>query len=315
MGRFTEGYGVSRREQVKPMPKTNLRQISYQILKKVDKGNFHQELLNNLTELDSRDINFVRVLVKGVLKNRILISKFISKYSSRKIDKIESDVLIFLEIGFYQLIWMDSVPDYAALNETLEAMKKTGLHKAAGLVNAVLRAFIRDNKDITWTESLSTDVRYSVPAWLYSRIEKQYSPKFAEKIAESMNNEPDMTVFINTNRMQREEVEKGLQADGIEFERSVLFDDMMIVKGGGITNSVPFKQGALYIQDQGSRLVAFIASKVAEGTILDAAAAPGGKTVNLIADGYEVFAADISSLKLIRLQENLERLHLKAIGL
>ena len=118
----------------------------------------------------------------GIIERQITLDYIISKYSSKPLDKIDKDVLSILRIGIYQLLYMSSIPDNAAVNETVNLAKQAHKASASGFVNAVLRNFIRDNKKIILPKDKTQaySIEYSCPLWLVDKWIKEYGEKKEE---------------------------------------------------------------------------------------------------------------------------------------
>ncbi len=297
------------------MNQLNTRALAYSALVQIEKGSTIQEALSELRIGDERERKFVTTLVKGTVRNKLKLNWIINKYSKIRIKKMDRATYLFLLIGFYQLIEMDSVPDYAAVDETLNAMKKLKLKRSTGFVNGILRAFIRDEKNIQLPDNKNIQrlsVVYSFPEWLIERFSKHYDDNTLRKIIETFLNEPALSVFINKRDRETPRILDSLKSEGIEFAENEYFDDMITVNGSRISETSAFKDGYLYIQDNASRLVSFVTGALDGSTVLDAAASPGGKTINLLADGKDVTSVDISEHKTSTLRSNLQRLRLNA---
>jgi 16S rRNA (cytosine967-C5)-methyltransferase len=293
----------------------NLRLLCFNILKKVEGGSFVQNELKMLDGLNGRDAAFVTQLVKGVVRNRLKLERRIAAASSRAFSGIDPDTLIFLLIGAYQLEEMDRVPSYAAVNETVKAMKSLKMHKTLSFVNGILRTISKGKAGAVdyADEAERLSVEYSVPPWLVERWSKQYDSDHLEIILKEMNSEPLTNIFVNRNKILLDDLIDEFSLSNVKCEKNEFFDDMLTIVEGRAADTDAFKRGCFYIQDTASRLVAKVVSLIAdtaESSILDAAAAPGGKSINLLCDGYDVISSDISRSKLIVTKENLQRMGL-----
>jgi 16S rRNA (cytosine967-C5)-methyltransferase len=293
----------------------NIRSVCFDILKRTDEGSFIQKELMTLEGLSSRDAAFATRIVKGVIRHRLKLEHRIAAASTRTISEIDKDTLLFLLIGAYQLTEMDGVPSYAAVNETIQAMKSRKMHKTSSFVNGILRAISKGKTGLTEfsNEKERLSVEYSIPQWLVERWSEQYDGNRLETLFQEMNNEPLTSIFVNLNKITIDDLIAELSNDGVECSRNDFFDDMLIVDEGRVADTDAFKGGCFYIQDPASRLVAKMVSLIAEtaeSSILDAASAPGGKSINLLCDGHSVISADISHDKLILMRENLRRMEL-----
>lgn len=293
----------------------NLRLLCFNILKSVEGGSFIQNELKRLDGLNARDAAFTTRLVKGVIRNRLKLERRIAAASSRSLSKIDSDTLLFALIGAYQLDEMDGVPSYAAVNETVKAMKSLKMHKTSSFVNGVLRTVSKGQPGtVDYTdEAERLSVEYSFPLWLVERWSKQYDGSRLEALLKEMNSEPLTSIFVNINKISLDDLIAEISLEGVKCKKNEFFDDMLTVEEGRAAYTDAFNHGCFYIQDPASRLVAKIVSLIAdtaESSILDAASAPGGKSLNLLCDGYNPVASDISYSKLIVMKENLHRMGL-----
>jgi 16S rRNA (cytosine967-C5)-methyltransferase len=293
----------------------NLRLLCFNILKKVEGGSFIQNELKRLDGLNARDAAFSTRLVKGVIRNRLKLERRIAAASSRSLTEIDSDTLLFALIGAYQLEEMDGIPSYAAVNETVKAMKSLKMHKNSSFVNGVLRTISKGQPGAVdyADEAERLSVEYSFPLWLVKRWSKQYDGSRLEALFREMNNEPLTSIFVNRKKISLDDLTAEISIEGVKCKKNAIFDDMLMVEEGRAADTDAFKRGCFYIQDPASRLVAKIISLIAdtaESSILDAASAPGGKSINLLCDGYNSVASDISYSKLIVMKENLHRMGL-----
>jgi len=291
----------------------NLRHLAFKVLKCVERDEFLDIALNKYIPSTEEEAAFLTYLSKGVVRNRIKLESIVSDYSKRPLSEIDPDTLNFILIGTFQLLHMDAVPDYAAINETVNGMKREKLFRTTGFVNGVLRSISRNKpveRDFS-DELQECAFRYSYSLWLLERIKDQYGWEQTKEIVRQMHAEPNLTIFVNKKKTDLEGLRRSLSARGIETERTELFDDMLIItKAGRITDTEEFIAGHFYIQDMASRLVAKIAASVCRGAVLDAAAAPGGKSMNLILDGCETYSSDISENRIDMMKRNFERMGL-----
>ncbi len=194
------------------------------------------------------------------------------------LEKFDVEVLTVLRLGVYQILFLDRVPGHAAVNESVELVKRAGKRSAAGLVNAVLRNiarsadshFLQNRREVEHPHSRVTGSELSHPQWLVERWKRIYGAEVTGKICEYDQSEPETAV-----RLMRLTFDE-LGAEGIQFEPGRLLRQAAIVTVGDISGTAPFREHRLVIQDEASQLVAVL---VGQGrNILDCCAAPGGKT-------------------------------------
>lgn len=265
----------------------NSREVAFDVLRKVLIEDAYSNLAldnavkeNNLSKLDSA---FCTALVYGVLERLLTIDYIIRKRSSVPFRKIEESTLIILRMGIYQILYMDKVPDSAAVNECVNLAKKKKLFKSSGFINGMLRAFIRDdNKLILPDEKDKTkhlSVKYSCPEYLVSLWLKAYKEDITVSILESLCGRPPLCIHINTLLTDTDSLIKNLSEEGVEVEVSQVCKNMLRVKNTGAVDKLKaYSLGEFFVQDTASAICAEIASPNAGDTVYDVCSAPGGKT-------------------------------------
>jgi 16S rRNA (cytosine967-C5)-methyltransferase len=258
------------------------RAAAFDILVRVEReSSYASELLHSGTHatLSALDHSLATELVMGVLRWRSLLDTEISQYSSKPLGKLDIEILIALRLAAYQLLWLSHIPHHAAINESVELVKRARKRSAASFVNAVLRKLsARGSRpplfDNTSAESLAASSAH--PLWIVERWSKAYGAAAARQICE-YDQSPPMAAI----RLRHPEVENQFRTEGIELVPGFMLASTRRVRSGNIAKSLAFKEGRCVIQDEASQLVALL---VGHGTtILDCCAAPGGKTL-VIAD-------------------------------
>lgn len=175
-----------------------LREISFDILKKVQGGGYASDLLRRDTAgLPSRDAALAESIVFGCLRRQSQLDFLIGHYSGRPSPKLDEEVRIALRMGIFQLRYLDRIPAHAAVTESVELVKRARKRSAAGLVNAVLRKVNRE--PVVWPDH---PTEFSIPAWLLQQWEKHYGVPTAEGIAQAALSEPESYVNAATGRQQ-----------------------------------------------------------------------------------------------------------------
>jgi 16S rRNA (cytosine967-C5)-methyltransferase len=268
------------------------RSAAFTILLRVEREqSFAAELLHSslLDNLSAADRNLATEVVMGVLRWRSALDRLIAHFSFTPFPKLDLEVVTALRMGAYQLAYLSRIPAHAAVNETVELVKKGRKASAAGLANAVMRKILaaqRSAKTIASAASLAE--RFAHPEWLVRRWNAQFGFELAEKICDY-----DQHVPATALRLDRCEDEEQLLKDEIELAPGALMKNARIVASGEITAGDLFRSRAIAIQDEGSQLVAAL---VGNGRrILDCCAAPGNKTAAMATrfPEAEVFAAEI----------------------
>ncbi len=266
--------------------------------------------------LDSRDAALATRICFGVLQNRMLLDFYVARFSSVKPEKLENRVLCALRIAIYQLLFMDRVPQSAAVNESVTLARRYAKNpKAAGLVNAVLRTVAREREQLPQPEDLAT--RYSHPEWLVKEFSLAVGAGELEALLAADNDQPPTVAQVNTLRTTGMALMETLTAAGVTAAPHPWLSDCLILTGTGNLEALPaFQEGLFYIQDAAARLAVMAADPKPGMRVLDACAAPGGKTfaAALAMEGRgEILSCDIHPHKEKLIQTGADRLGLPMI--
>lgn len=266
--------------------------------------------------LDSRDAAFATRVCFGVLQNRMLLDFYIAQYASSGLEKLDNRVLCALRIAAYQMLMMDRVPHSAAVNESVSLARKYARNpKAAGLVNAVLRSISRDADHLPQPPDLAT--RYSHPEWLVKELRLAVGKGELEALLSADNDQPPTVAQVNTGRATTEEVTASLTEAGVTVEAHPWLGDCLILSGtGNIENLSAFQEGLFYVQDVAARLAVLAAGAEPGMRLLDACAAPGGKSFAAaiaMENRGEVLSCDIHPHKEKLIRAGAQRLGLTCI--
>jgi len=267
--------------------------------------------------LDERDTALAAAITLGVLQNSYLLDFYIDYYNTSKSAKLQPLVRDILRLSAYQIIFMDKIPVSAAVNEGVSLCKKSSMSKATALVNAILRR-IAENADALPEVKLSDEietisVKYSVPTWLVDYIICRVGKSEAEGFFTYCNTKPQINLQVNTLKATAAELSQSLNA----CESAVLDNCLVSDRAGrSLIEAAEFTGGKFYIQDISSRL-AVMASGITEGDkVLDACAAPGGKSfaAAIISGGKaDITSCDISDKKVKLISDGAKRLGLHNI--
>ncbi|MGI5928068.1 16S rRNA (cytosine(967)-C(5))-methyltransferase RsmB [Pseudoflavonifractor sp.] len=267
--------------------------------------------------LDSRDAALATRLCFGVLQNRLLLDFYIGKFSTTRPEKMEIKVRNALRLGVYQMAFMTKIPHNAAVNESVELTKKHCKNpRAAGMVNGVLRNVSRNIDRLPVIESGSREeylsIRYSHPLWLVREFTALLGSEEAEALLEADNGQPPITAQINTCRATMEQTLERLAEAGVEAQPHPWLPDCLVLSGtGNLEHLTAFREGLFYIQDPAARLAVEVADPKPGMKVLDACAAPGGKSfasaIRMKGEG-EIQSCDIHAHKEKLIQAGAERL-------
>ena len=290
------------------------RKTALQVLTDVEKnGSYSNISLNrHIKDNAATDPAFVRELVYGVIKNKYLLDHYLKQFISKGFNKLRISELSILRMGAYQILFMDSVPGYAACSETVDLAKKFARGKE-GFINGVLRSLDRSKDDLKQPESHDPaeyiSIRYSVEKWIAELLISIYGCEKAEKYMEAVNGSPELCLRINLLKTDRESLMAELIDQGFEVRPSSISERALIASGTGILEMEAFREGKFAVQDQASVLAADTLDAKSGMTVADCCAAPGGKTAAIaesMGDQGEIFAFDIYEHKL-RLMDELFR--------
>lgn len=272
--------------------------------------------------LDARDKRWVRELLYGTLRQRGWLDALLESRVRGGLSRLDDDVTDLLRLGMYQLLFMRSVPPYAAIAQTVELAKRRHGIGASKLVNAVLRRLDRESAGIldTTPESLGArdpvdalSIRYSHPRWLVARWVGRWGADATQTLLERNNTEAPLTV--RPYGIVREQLEATLDAAGIETEEVTLVPDSLILRGAGsITEVGSFRQGLFFVQDPAATLVTQYAAIPAGALVADLCAAPGGKSLELSRTAGHVIASDRSFSRMSLVTSNIGRLDAKNLS-
>ena len=234
--------------------------------------------------LDSRDAALATRLCFGVLQNRMLLDFHLSGLCTVRLEKLELAVLTSLRLGAYQILFLDRVPHRAAVNESVELARRHARNpRAAGLVNGVLRSLIRALPDLKQPEDLA--VRYSHPEWLVKEFVDRLGPDGARALLEADNGQPPTCVQVNTLIRDVAAVRAALEEEGVAVEpHPWLPNCLTLTQTGSLERLESFRAGLFYVQDAAARLAILAAGAQPGMAVLDACAAPGGKSFSAAVD-------------------------------
>lgn len=296
-------------------------ELSFDILDRViNKEAKSNDEINKLADT-ANNLGFVTKNVYGVLENKIYLDYMIRKLSTVRLKKIHSSVLIILEIGIYNIHFLNT-KDYAIVNELVELTKKKNKRSAA-FVNAILRNFIRDEEEIAKIKESddikSLSIRYSLPEQLTRYIFNNYGMEYTKNFLRYINSEQIISIRVNNLKTDKDTLKKTLEDKGFKVENGNLSTNALkILNPYGLVNTDEFKNGFFTIQQEGSMKTIEILDPREDSKILDLCAAPGTKTSYIgeyIKNKGQIIANDISKEKLPLIKENIDRLSLENIKL
>lgn len=293
-----------------------------ELLDKMDNGAYSNLALDSMlksTDYSDRDKAFISRIFYGILERKLTLEYIISMYSDKPLQKLDGIVVNILKIGIYQIKYMDSVPDNAAVNETVNLAKQAKKVSAAKFVNAVLRHFIRDNKSINYPEDpvKRLSIEYSCNYELIDKICADYSYDQAEKFLKASLEPHKNYIRVNTLKTTSDELTTELLNYGIHAEKSPYLADCLYVdKINNLENCKLFSKGYFHIQDLSSQLCCKVLNPQPNDTVIDLCAAPGGKTLTIaemLNNKGRIIAADLHEKRVKLISKAAERLNIDII--
>lgn len=269
-------------------------------------------------ELDRRDAALASRLCLGVLQNTALCDFYIDSVCTSKLEPKVRDIL---RMGVYQLLCLDKIPARAAVNESVALCKKTGYGRASGLVNAVLRRLVANAEKLPEIPNKGSasylHIKYSHPLWLCERIVKDHGYDFAEGFFAANNAQPKLTIQVNTLKVTAADYERALTRREIEYGAFPELSGCLELHGGNVTELLGYDEGLFYVQDRAARAAVEIASLKPDMKVLDACAAPGGKSFAAalaMNNTGSILSCDIHEKKLSLIRSGAERLGISVIS-
>ena len=301
----------------------NPRRIAWDVLNKYaiaeQYSNIALDTAIKRATLSAADRGLLTILVYGVIEKQITLDACISSLIDRDLDSLEPDIHNLLRLGVYQLAYLERVPDHAAVNETVSLSPK----RAKGLVNAVLRSFLRGGKRIPIPSREEfplryLSVKYSFCEKLCERFVAEFGFHRAEELLDAFGKEPPLTLRVNTLRISRDELLARLLACGIQAEPTLLAGSgIRVLDKVPITALEGFSEGFFLVQDEASQLCTAAVDAKPGMFVLDVCACPGSKSFGMAMDMENtgtMFACDLHHNKLSLVKSGAERLGITCIS-
>jgi 16S rRNA (cytosine967-C5)-methyltransferase len=293
----------------------NPRLIALDILTKLENDYSNSAILlaEALSKVpDSRDRNLITDLVLGILRWRGKLLYWIEVYSNRKIGRIDLKIRTVLQIGIYQLVFQQASA-HAAVFESVELCRKVKLSSAASFVNGILRRIQREAPGLREPEE--PFLRWSHPEWLAKRWEERFGREEAELLMKTNNALPPVFLRVNELIAKPQDVQEHLASENVRVKTTTFGTGILEVVEGSAQKTTSFENGEFYIQDAAVETLNKMIDRSAGDRVLEIAAAPGGKTLQLAMAFRNGFLTSLDSdLKRMRIwQVNVERLHIRGV--
>lgn len=272
------------------------------------------------SELSERDKAFAAALFYGVTERRLTLDYIIQQNSRIPFGKIDPAAIQIIRAGLYQILYMDGVPESAAVNESVRLCKKMKIFGAQGFVNGMLRSFIRNGKKVSYLglsvpERLS--VEYSCPQWLTEKWTEEYGTENAVAALKASVGKPPVYARVNTLKCTTDELLRALADEGISAEKYPRLENcVMLGKTGDIEKSRTFRRGMFHVQDISSQLCCLTLRPIVNETVLDVCAAPGGKSftmAELMGNNGKIISMDLHDMRVGLIEDGAARLGIRII--
>ena len=306
-----------------------VRELALKVLYKIDKEEAYSnialnEILNaNREKLTSKDIGLISEIIYGVTTWKLTLDVIIIKHSKIKMKKISTWVVNILRMGIYQILFLDKIPQSAAVNESVNLAKRYGHNSSANFVNAVLRKIsMVDYAELFKIENPIERISKttSMPVWIIEELlkDRDYNISNVRKICGNLVQRPNITIRRNNLKINKEEFEKQLKERNINFTEIEENKDFYIVeKIKNIENLDMFQKGYFTVQDLSAGMSAYMLEPKENEYILDACSAPGGKTTyiaELMNNKGKILAWDLYEARTNLIKENAQRLGINIIN-
>ena len=294
----------------------NTREKALQITNDVlYKGTFLEESLEILkaSNIDERDFAFIKEITTGVVRNKTYLDYVIRENSKVRFNRIHKIILSILEMAIYQMYFLDKVPDYSIVDESVNLAKIYGNKGSISFTNGILRSISKEKAlQVTLKNSIDNlSTYYSHPRFYTEYFYDKYGEEFTKKLLKANNEKPPFTIRVNTLKTNKDELIIDLSEAGFDIEETTYVNALNVLNPNGIIDTEFFEKGYFYVQDLGSILVSTFLNPSKDSKVLDLCAAPGGKTTHLseIMDNTgEIIACDKSKGKIKLIKENAKRL-------
>jgi 16S rRNA (cytosine967-C5)-methyltransferase len=299
------------------VPVVSARQLAFQTLRAIQAGAYADIALDRTltqTPLAGPDRRLLTELVYGCVRRQRTLDALIDCLATKTASQQPPDLRLLLHLGFYQLRYLDHIPAAAAVTTTVDLAKANRMAGLSGLINGILRTYLRTPP----TPPPIPGITHSYPDWIIALWQSQLPPEEVDAIATWFNQSPTLDLRINPLRTSLSELEAALQAANLSPQRLPGLPQALRLTGpvGPIQALPGFAEGWWMVQDASAQLVVHLLDPQPGETIIDACAAPGGKTLHIaecMGDRGQIWACDRTASRLKKLQDNATRLGMQSI--
>lgn len=299
----------------------NPRKTAVSVLTKIEKDSAYSNItlksFLNDTELTKEDTAFVSALVYGVLDRRITLDYVLSRFMKTPLKKTAPFTLNVLRTALYQIMFMDKIPESAAVNEAVKIIKKSKESRNAGFVNAVLRATLREETLLPEGESADElSIKYSCPLWMVKNFLNDYGAENTKALLEESLKAAPVTLRVNTVKTDIESLKAKLSDIGINSSEGDIKNSLILEKGTDIAKNELYKNGFFHVQDLASQIAISVLAPQKGERVLDMCASPGGKSFTMaeyMENCGEIVACDLYEQRVGLIADGAKRLGLDII--
>lgn len=290
-----------------------------QLAETIARGHAFEAESLTVHKIDPRDIGLAREICFGTLRHFFLLDALLNPFLKKPLPKKDTDIHALLLAGLYQLRFMQT-PQHAAINSSVEACAELGKPWAKGLVNAVLRNLVRNQLHSTsefGDPSVTAAQQHSHPQWLYEQLQRDWPNQF-QQIIDYNNSPPAMTLRLDTRSVSPADYLDQLEKNGIAARLNTVCDSAITLEQPAAVSSIPFfGDGIVSVQDAGAQRAAGLLDIRPGHSVLDACAAPGGKSVHILQmqPDVQLTSLDNQASRLSKLQNEVDRCGLLSIQL
>ena len=281
-------------------------------------GKNPESILDSLVspDISRADLGLIWELTMGTIRYLKKLDYLAQKFIKAPLSSQKPEVLAAIRIGLYQLTQTTGIPDYAAVDDTVNIVRSESTKDDAGFVNAILRTFLRERSTIKYPDPETDPVAYlatfhSHPEWLVKRWHARFGFHETEEILIAGNSRPKTSFKIITQRTDRKPVIEKLKIEGIEVEAGRFLPDFIATENAGaVLRSSLFTEGYLNVQDESQALPLYLLDPPPGETVLDLCSAPGGKTIaqaDRVGPAGKVVSIDIDPGRIGKIRQNIAR--------
>ncbi len=299
----------------------NPRKVAVSVLLKIEKDSAYSNLTLGSylreTQLTKEDKAFVSALVYGVLDRKFTLDYILQSFMKTPFKKTAPYTKQVLRTALYQILFMEKIPDSAAVNEAVKLIKKSKENRNSGFVNAVLRSALRSDNILPEGDSLKElSIKYSCPEWIVKSFSNDYGLENTKGILEESIKSAPLTVRVNTVKTDTDYLKNEFLKIGIECIETEIENSLILNKGFDIASNELYKNGFFYVQDIASQIAISVLAPKAGERVLDMCSAPGGKAFTMaqyMDNNGKIYACDLYEQRVRLISDSAKRLGIDII--